>query len=370
MKIKGKDYRTIWLENDQVRIIDQSVLPFEFKTEVVVTASQMEDAIKAMRLRGAPLIGVAGAFGAYLAAKEISAQHSEYSNETVSIFEKQVDRLLTARPTAVNLRWAIQSQLKVMKGCKDWKTAVAKLLANAQLLADDDVSKSKGMGEAGFPLLKRIAERKHGDVVNVLTHCNAGWLATVDLGTATAPLYLAHRAGMKLHIWVDETRPRMQGAKLTAFELAEEGIPHTIIVDNAGGHLMQQGKVDICIVGTDRTTRSGDVTNKIGTYLKALAAKDNNVPFYAAVPSSSIDWNIKSGSEVPIEERSDGEVLYMDGESKSGKLEEFRVASPGSRACNPGFDVTPSKLLSGLITERGVCEASEEGLRSLFPVDS
>ena len=367
MKIHGTHYRTIWAENDAVLIIDQRRLPFEVRIETMTKPEAMVQAIRQMRVRGAPLIGVAAAFGVELAARTIMCTATVVDRESKAKFDKLVNLLLHSRPTAVNLRWGIEEQLRLVEDGLPWGKVVSQLRDNAMRLADNDVAMCNAIGQFGSPLIEALYQKHPHRPVNILTHCNAGWLATIDIGTATGPIYRAHAAGVPIHVWVDETRPRLQGAKLTAFELAEQNVPHTIIADNAGGHLMQQGQVDICIVGTDRTTRGGDVTNKIGTYLKALAAHHNTIPFYAAVPSSSIDWTMQNGREIPIEERDAREVLYSEGLRPDGTVEEIRIAAPQSQAANPGFDVTPRDLVTGLITERGVCKASEEGLLSLFP---
>lgn len=376
MRIAGKNYRTIWVEADPqpslsggvVCIIDQRNLPFDVRVRQLRSLQDMAQAIREMQVRGAPLIGVAGAYGVYLAA---TAHKNEIATpDSLLRFKESLKPLLEARPTAVNLRWGIEAQCKfaqsqIQHGLT-WLELSRALAKNAAQLADADVACCEAIGRHGLEILRSIALRKPGQPLNILTHCNAGWLATIDYGTATAPIYLAQRAGIPLHVWVDETRPRLQGSKLTAFELGQEGVPHTIIVDNAGGHLMQAGQVDICIVGTDRTARNGDVANKIGTYLKALAAFDNKIPFYAAVPSSSIDWSLHSGQAIPIEDRGPHEVLCADGMLDSRQC-SLAIAAPGSKAANPGFDVTPARLMSGLITERGICAASEEGLQKLFP---
>ncbi len=307
-------------------------------------------------MRGAPLIGAAAAYGMFLGVRE---------NASDAGIERAATRLRRTRPTAANLFWAIEEMRKhLMPRAPSARVDAAR--AHAVAIADADVEISRGIGRAGLPLIEAAASRR-GEPVNILTHCNAGWLATVDLGTATAPIYMAHDAGISLHVWVDETRPRNQGAALTAFELGAHGVPYTVIVDNAGGHLMQKGMVDLCIVGTDRTARSGDVANKIGTYLKALAAKDNGVPFYVALPSTSIDWSIRDGRDIPIEERAPSEVARLAGRLPSGELAEVDLLPPGARAANPAFDVTPARLVTGLITERGLVSASDEGLLSLYP---
>jgi methylthioribose-1-phosphate isomerase len=311
-----------------------------------------------MQVRGAPLIGATAAYGVCLALRE------DASDEAL---DRAIETLAAQRPTAINLRWALEEMRKAVRNLPREKR-VAAAYARAAAICDEDVETNRAIGRYGAALLREIAARKGpGERVNVLTHCNAGWLATVDRGTAIAPIYEAHDAGIPLHVWVDETRPRNQGAALTAFELGGHGVPHTIIVDNAGGHLMQRGLVDICIVGTDRVTANGDVANKIGTYLKALAAHDNGVPFYVATPHSTIDWRLARGADIPIEERAADEVLVMSGRTKSGEVVAVEIAAPGSPARNDAFDVTPARLVTGLITERGICPASDEGLRTLYP---
>ena len=327
---------------------------------VIAPLKTLEDAaiaIETMQVRGAPCIGATAAYGMYLGLAE---DPSDAGLKATS------ERLARTRPTAVNLAWAIDEISKTVSPLpSDARAAAA--LRRAEEICDEDVEISRSMGEHGLALIEAVAAKKNGPV-NILTHCNAGWLATVDLGTATAPIYLAHEKGVDIHVWVDETRPRNQGASLTAFELGAHGVAHTIIVDNAGGHLMQHGKVDMCIVGTDRTTRCGDVGNKIGTYLKALAARDNNVPFYVALPNTTIDWSIRDGvAEIPIEERDASEVTQMTGRLADGAVATVDIAAEGSPAANYAFDVTPARLVSGLITDRGVAEASEEGLLKLFP---
>jgi len=357
LKINGKHYRSVWpIGEDAFGIIDQTRLPHEFVTLTLTNWQDAVHAISSMQTRGAPLIGAVGAYGLALAMRE------DASDENLS---KVHDALAETRPTAINLRWALGRMRGALLNRP--RAERAKLAwAEAAAIADEDVAMSKAIGAHGLTVIQEIAAQKAGKTVNILTHCNAGWLATVDYGTALAPIYLAHDAGIPLHVWVDETRPRGQGASLTAFELGGHGVNHTILADNAGGHYMQAGQVDLVIVGTDRVTANGDVANKIGTYLKALAAKDNNVPFYVALPSSTIDWNLESGRDIPIEERSQDEVLKMTGRSAEGKVATVAIAAPGSRAANPGFDVTPARLVTGLITERGVSTASREGLRTLF----
>ncbi len=358
MKINGKHYRTIWpLHDNAVEVIDQTKLPHELRTRTLKAAADCAHAIKSMIVRGAPLIGATAAYGIALAMRE------DASGEAL---ERAHDMLLETRPTAVNLRWALaRMRDKLRNHPREERPALA--WAEAAAICDEDVEVCRAIGEHGLKILREAAAEKNGEPLNILTHCNAGWLACVDWGTALAPIYMAHDAGLPIHVWVDETRPRNQGASLTAFELGAHGVPHTIIADNAGGHYMQAGRVDLCIVGTDRVTANGDVANKIGTYLKALAAKDNAVPFHVALPSSTIDWTLKSGRDIPIEERSADELLKMTGRLPNGGLATVEIAAPGSPAANPGFDVTPARLVTGFITERGVCAANEAGLRSLFP---
>jgi len=360
MKVGEKSYRSIWLAEDgrQVEIIDQTRLPHEFVTVSLATLEDAARAIRDMLVRGAPLIGAAAAYGMCLGlGKGVSDADIEH-----------IGRVLTAcRPTAVNLRWAVRRMsARLLSLPEDDRIRAA--YAEAGKICEEDVAVNEAIGTHGLKLIRDAWERKgRQGVVRVLTHCNAGWLATVDWGTALAPVYKAFGAGIPLHVWVDETRPRSQGASLTAWELAAQGIGHSLIVDNAGGHLMQHGQVDLCIVGTDRTTATGDVCNKIGTYLKALAARDNNIPFYVALPGSTIDWRLSDGMEIPIEERSQDEVLWVPGKTKDGRLEAVRIAPEATGAANPAFDITPSSLVTGLITERGVCPASREGLAGLFP---
>ncbi len=358
MKINGTHYRSVWpIGDDSFGIIDQTKLPHEFVTLTLRNVNDAAHAISSMQTRGAPLIGAVAAYGLALAMR------ADASDENLAAMH---DMLAETRPTAINLRWALKrmrdallNRPRTERAALAWQEAAA--------IADEDVAMSQSIGQNGLKIIKEIADKKPGKPVNILTHCNAGWLATVDYGTALAPIYLAHDAGIPLHIWVDETRPRGQGASLTAFELGGHGVNHTIIADNAGGHYMQAGDVDMVIVGTDRVTANGDVANKIGTYLKALAAKDNDVPFYVALPSSTIDWNLAHGRDIPIEERSADEVLKMTGRLPNGGVATVEIAAPGSPAANPGFDVTPARLVTGLITEKGTCAASPEGLRSLFP---
>ena len=358
MKINGKPYRTIWpLGDDAVEVIDQTRLPHRFETLTLRSAADAAHAIKAMIVRGAPLIGATAAYGMALAMRE------DASDEAL---DRAHDTLAQTRPTAINLRWALKRMRDRLRNHpRGERAAIA--WREAAAIADEDVAVCRSIGEHGLKVLREAAAKKNGAMLNVLTHCNAGWLACVDWGTALAPIYMAHDAGIPIHVWVDETRPRNQGASLTAYELGAHGVKHTIIADNAGGHYMQAGQVDLCIVGTDRVTANGDVANKIGTYLKALAAKDNGVPFHVALPSSTIDWTLNSGRDIPIEERSADELLKMTGRLPDGGLATVEIAAPGSPAANPGFDVTPARLVTGFITERGTCAATEEGLRGLFP---
>ena len=360
MRIEGRDTRTIWLDDDaSVVVIDQRALPHRFSTKTWHTADDVAAGIADMTVRGAPLIGAAGGYGLALAMRQDASDLS---------LAAAYETLVVARPTAVNLRWALDRVRARLMPLRAAERRVA-AYAEAAAIADEDVATCAAIGEHGSRLIAEAwARAGRTRPVQVLTHCNAGWLAAVDWGTALAPIYKAHRAGLPVHVWVDETRPRNQGASLTAYELLGEGVPHTIVVDNVGGHLMQHGMVDLCVVGTDRTTRTGDVCNKIGTYLKALAAKDNEVPFHVALPSSTIDWRTRDGvAGIPIEERASDEVTTMTGETADGRIESVRVTPRGSPVRNYGFDVTPSRLVTSLITERGVCAASEAGLASLFP---
>ncbi len=355
MRIENKSYRTIWFENNLVKIIDQTKLPHQFIIKDLKTIKDAINAIKTMEVRGAPLIGATAAYGLVLSIIE---------KKDLSFLKKSSEELIASRPTAINLKWAVDRMMKKLSGVND-KDILKLALDEAKDIVEEDVSFCKKIGLNGFKIIEEISNKKK-DTVNILTHCNAGWLATIDWGTATSPIYLAHQKGLKLHVWVDETRPRNQGANLTSFELNEEGIPNTVITDNAGGILMQRGKVDICIVGTDRTLSNGDVCNKIGTYLKALAAKDNNVPFYVALPSSTIDWNIKDHKQIPIEERNSQELSHVEGIDKNNQVTKVRIYPEKSKSMNLAFDVTPAKYVTGLITEKGICEASEKGLKGLF----
>ncbi|PKP77662.1 MAG: S-methyl-5-thioribose-1-phosphate isomerase [Alphaproteobacteria bacterium HGW-Alphaproteobacteria-3] len=360
MKIDGTHYRTIRVADDgwSVEIIDQTRLPHEFVTASLRSAEDAARAIKEMQVRGAPLIGATAAYGLSMALRE------DPSDENL---DKTYDMLLATRPTAVNLKWSLDAMREAV-GKVGHNARVEAAYREAARLCDEDVETCRRIGENGLRIVRGIAEAKPGQTVNILTHCNAGWLACVDWGTALAPIYMAHDAGLPVHVWVDETRPRNQGASLTAFELGRHGVPHTIVPDNAGGHLMQHGLVDMCIVGTDRTTSTGDVANKIGTYLKALAAEANDVPFYVALPHTTIDWTLTDGvRDIEIEERSAREVTHMTGRTEEGEIVTVEISAPGSAAANYGFDVTPSRYITGLITERGVCPASREGLLSLYP---
>lgn len=357
MNINGKPYRTIWLNEDgwSVDIIDQTKLPHELIITNLKTVDDAARAIRDMLVRGAPLIGATAAYGLCLALRQ--GVSDDEMLEAAGFLHKQ-------RPTAVNLRWA----LDVMKGhllALEQADRLNAAYAKAAEIVEDDIETNRLIGAHGLELIKKLAETKRGEPVNVLTHCNAGWLATTEWGTATSPIYQAQRAGIPVHVWVDETRPRNQGAGLTAFELLHEHVPHTLIVDNAGGHLMQHGKVDLCIVGTDRTAANGDVANKIGTYLKALAAHDNGIPFYVALPTSTIDWTLDNGFDIPIEERGQEEVLQIIGTAASGGIVPVNITAPGVKAANPAFDVTPAKYVTGLITELGVIEATTDALRTI-----
>jgi methylthioribose-1-phosphate isomerase len=365
VKVRGRHYRTIWPDESDsrtIQLIDQRFLPHRFVIEEVRTVDEMATAIREMHVRGAGLIGAAAGYGMYLATLG-TATGTSFDDDLAAA----AAQLKATRPTAVNLACAIERQLKSIGAAEGAEGKRRTAFDTAQQIADEDADHCRRIGEHGLDLIRRISEQKDGAPVNVLTHCNAGWLAFVDHGSATAPIYAAHDAGIPVHVWVDETRPRSQGSKLTAWELGEHGVPHTVIADNAGGHLMQHGRVDAVIVGTDRTTYTGDVANKIGTYLKALAAKDNVVPFYVALPSSSFDWIIRDGlKEIPIEERGAEEVSYADG-WHDGRQVEVRMTPESSPAANYGFDVTPRQLVTGLITERGICEANEESILQLFP---
>src|SRR5580693_5484727 len=361
MKVNGKPMRTIWLEPDgwSVGIIDQTALPHRFVTERLTSLDDAARAIRTMVIRGAPLIGATAAYGICLALR------ADASDEAL---DQAYAALLATRPTAINLKWALDEMMAAVRN-RPRADRTAAAYRRAAEICDEDVAINTAIGRNGLPLIEAIAARKKpGERVNVLTHCNAGWLATVDVGTATAPIYLAHDTGIPIHVFADETRPRNQGASLTAWELGQHGVPHTVIADNTGGHLMQHGAVDLVIVGTDRVTRNGDVCNKIGTYLKALAARDNNLPFYVALPSPTIDFTVADGvAEIPIEERSADEQATMTGRTADGRIETVRVIPDGSPVANYGFDVTPARLVTGLITERGVLAASRKALAGAFP---
>ena len=370
MKVNGKHYHTIWLKEDDhsiIQIIDQRYLPHEFVIEDLKSVDDVAYAIKDMHVRGAPLIGVTAAFGMYFAALE--AQGKLHFMKSI---HDAAEKLKATRPTAVNLAWAVDAQLSFL-GQKNVQNLPTIFLQNAQSIKKESIERCRKIGKYGLELIEDIFSKKisnskkeESKSVNILTHCNAGWMACIDYGTATAPIYAAHDKGIPVHVWVDETRPRNQGARITAFELQQHGVPHTIITDNAGGHLMQHSEVDLVIVGTDRTTSTGDVANKVGTYLKALAAKDNDVPFYVAAPSSSIDWKLKDGvKEIPIELRSEDEVKYIQG-LHDGEIKKVLLTPAESPAANYAFDVTPARLVTGLITENGICEASKKGLVKLF----
>jgi methylthioribose-1-phosphate isomerase len=358
MRVDGVPYRTIRVAEDgfTVEIVDQTRLPHEFRLVALRALDDALHAIRAMQVRGAPLIGVTAAYGLCLALR---ADPSDAS------LERACAALAATRPTAVNLRWALAQMRDALAGAAIGERAECAYAA-AAALAEEDVALCRAIGEHGETLLA-AAPRRGGDALQVLTHCNAGWLAAVDWGTALAPIYAAHERGLPLHVWVDETRPRNQGASLTAWELGQHGVPHTVIADNAGGHLMRVGRVDVCVVGADRVAANGDVCNKIGTYLKALAARDNGVPFYAALPYSTIDWALADGGAIPIEERDAGEVARIRGRGPAGEPVEVDLLPPGSAAANPAFDVTPARLVTGIVTERGVCDASRSGLLALYP---
>ena len=355
MRINGTKYRTIWFENNNVKIIDQTKLPHKFIIKDLKTVSDAINAIKVMEVRGAPLIGATAAYGMVLSIIE---------NNDQSFLKKSAQDLINSRPTAINLKWAVDRMTKKLSGVNSGK--ILELALNeANEICEEDVKFCENIGLNGLKIIEEIYNKKK-DAVNILTHCNAGWLATIDWGTATSPIYQAHQKGIKVHVWVDETRPRNQGANLTSYELNEEGVSNTVITDNAGGILMQRGQVDMCIVGTDRTLSNGDVCNKIGTYLKALSAKDNKIPFYVALPSSTIDWNIKDHKEIPIEERNSEELSHVEGVDENNKIKRIRIYPQKSKSLNLAFDITPAKLVTGLITEKGICEASEKGLKGLF----
>jgi methylthioribose-1-phosphate isomerase len=368
MNVEGKHYRTIWLPESSptiVQIIDQRYLPHRFVIEDLTSVEDVARAIKDMHVRGAGLIGATAGFGMYLAA--LSASRAS-TPAFIADLKRAGDRLCATRPTAVNLEWAVKRQLAAIEPAgPDIEAMIETALQTAQTIADEDAEYCRRLGEHGKAIIKEISAAKGGEPVNVLTHCNAGWLAFVDYGSATAPIYAAHDEGIAVHVWVDETRPRNQGARLTAWELGQHGVPQTVVADNVGGHLMQHGLVDLVIVGTDRTLYTGDVANKIGTYLKALAAHDNGIPFYVALPSSTFDWEKRDGiREIPIEQRDATEVKYIQG-LYDGEIVQVLLTPADSAAANYAFDVTPARLVTGLITERGICPASEEGVLSLFP---
>ena len=355
MKIKGKDYKTIWFEKDVVKIIDQTKLPHKFVIKELKNLDDAVNAIKVMEVRGAPLIGATAAFGIVLALIE---------NNNQSFLKLACENLVKSRPTAINLKWAVDRMYKKLKKINS-DEILNMAIKEAEAICQEDVGFCKKIGLNGLKIIEDIYKKKK-NIVNILTHCNAGWLATINWGTATSPIYHAHKKGIPIHVWVDETRPRNQGANLTSFELNEENINNTIIADNTGGILMQRGEVDVCLVGTDRTLSNGDVCNKVGTYLKALAAKDNDVPFYVALPSSTIDWNLKKHTDIPIEERDPDELSSIEGLDNEGNVKKVQVYPKNSKSLNLAFDVTPAKYITGLITEKGICNASVEGLNKLF----
>ena len=355
MIVEGKEYRTIWFENNVVKIIDQTKLPHKFIIKDLKTVKDAINAIKTMEVRGAPLIGATAAYGLVLAIIE---------NNDQSFLKKSAEDLINSRPTAINLKWAVDRMMKKLSGVNS-NEILNIALNEAKEICEEDVKFCENIGLNGLKIIEAIYNKKK-DTVNILTHCNAGWLATINWGTATSPIYHAHKKGIKIHVWVDETRPRNQGANLTSYELIEEGVSNTIIADNTGGILMQRGEVDMCIVGTDRTLSTGDVANKIGTYLKALAAHDNNVPFYVALPSSTIDWETKDYKDIPIEERNSEELSHVEGLDESNNVKKVLIYPKKSKTMNLAFDITPAKYVTGLITEKGICEASTEGLKALF----
>jgi len=355
MRVQGKEYRTIWHEGDVVKIIDQTKLPHQFIIKDLKSVKDTINAIKTMEVRGAPLIGGTAAYGIVLAVQE---------NNDSEFIKKSAEELIQSRPTAINLKWAVDRMMNKLSGINsDQILDIA--LKEAKEICDEDEKFCENIGINGLKIIEEIYKKKK-NTVNILTHCNAGWLATINWGTATSPIYHAHKKGIPVHVWVDETRPRNQGANLTSYELNEENIPNTIIADNTGGILMQRGEVDMCIVGTDRTLSNGDVCNKIGTYLKALAAHDNNVPFYVALPSSTIDWEIKEGNDIPIEKRNSEELSHVEGVDENNEIKKVLIYPKKSKAMNLAFDVTPAKYVTGLITEKGISEASSEGLKKLF----
>lgn len=374
MRINNQQYRSIFLDSDfsTVKVIDQRCLPFKFEILTLKTADDVIWAIKEMVVRGAPLIGATGAYGVWLAMQDLM-NSPEFNPKNISLYSEYLDRFFLkvneikwARPTAINLQWAIDVQINLIKNIYAWEDKKKVLLESAIKISESDIAQNKKIGEYGVEIIKTIVEKKKNEEINILTHCNAGWLATVDYGTALSPIYMANNNGINVHVWVDETRPRNQGAKLTAWELFHEQIPHHLIADNSGGHLMQNGMVDMVIVGTDRTTLNGDVTNKIGTYLKALSAFDNNIPFYVAAPSSSIDFDFEDDiSKIIIEERNPEEVSYVEGLYKD-EIVQVRISHERTQARNWAFDITPSRLITGLITERGVCKPNKDSILKLF----
>tara|TARA_B100001027_G_scaffold13718_1_gene8311 strand:+ start:2392 stop:3462 length:1071 start_codon:yes stop_codon:yes gene_type:complete len=355
MKIKGEEYKTIWFDNNVVKIIDQTKLPHNILIKELKTADDAINAIKVMQVRGAPLIGATAAYGVVLALLE---------NNDQTFLNNICKKLIKSRPTAINLKWAVDRMLTKLKGVNS-NEILKVAIKEAYKICEEDINFCKNIGLNGLRIIEKIYNKKK-DTVNILTHCNAGWLATIDWGTATSPIYYAKKKGIPIHVWVDETRPRNQGANLTSFELNEENIKNTIIADNTGGILMQRGEVDLCIVGTDRTLSNGDVCNKVGTYLKALAAKDNNIPFYVALPSSTIDWEINDSKKIPIEERNSDELSTVEGIDDDGNFKKIQIYPKNSKSLNLAFDITPAKFITGLITEKGVCSASLEGLKNLF----
>jgi len=367
MNVNGKHYRSIWLKEDDkevVQVIDQRFLPHRFIIEDLRTVDEVARAIKEMHIRGAGVIGATAGYGMY-----ISAIHAPQDSESafMAVLHDHGIELKATRPTAINLEWAVNRQLEAISVAKGIQGKIEMAYRTAQTIADEDADFCRRIGEYGLEVIKEISRNKIGETVHILMHCNPGWLAFVDYGSASAPIYFAHDLGIKVHVWVDETRPRNQGARLMAWELYQHGVPHTVIADNAGGHLMQHGMVDMVITGTDRTSYTGDVANKIGTYLKALAARDNGIPFYVALPSSTFDWEMRDGvSEIPIEQRDATEVKYISG-LHDGEIIKVLLTPEDSPAANYAFDVTPARLVTGLITERGVCSASEEGILELYP---
>ena len=357
MRIEGKEYHTIWFDkqNHVVKIIDQTKLPHQFIIKDLKTIKDVINAIKVMEVRGAPLIGGTAAYGIVLAVME---------KNDINFIKQKAELLIQSRPTAINLKWAVERMIKKILNVDNNKV-LQTALEEAKIICEEDVRFCENIGLNGLGIIEEIY-KKTKNTVNILTHCNAGWLATINWGTATSPIYHAHKKGIPVHVWVDETRPRNQGANLTSYELNEEEIPNTIIADNTGGILMQRGEVDMCIVGTDRTLSTGDVCNKIGTYLKALAAHDNNVPFYVALPSSTIDWDIKDYKDIPIEKRTSNELSHLEGLDENGKIKKVLIYPKKSKSINLAFDITPAKYVTALITEKGVCEASTEGLKGLF----